>query len=178
MATDIRTNERVVNGVSSRGRQVLALVPGLEPGDIPVIYERLRALYSLTPTTTAPPGASEGGVTDWILCGIEEELRSRGLLDRRARLGDSPHYVKRKAASGRVMASLERACGGKLSARERAALGRVVGECLASYVERLGLTVCGRTMLQHAPDAEVAVDASFPGYAASGMLRLCLTSRD
>lgn len=176
MVADIKTGSVAVNGaLSPRARQILSLLPELMPGELHAVQTRTTAILGMAGAATpASPAGGEGEVTDWLLCGIEAELRSRGGLARGARLAASPYHAKYKVATRGALASLERACGGGLVARERAALGRVAAECLAVYIEAMRQPVCARTMLQRAGEVAAAVDASFPDYTARGMLRLCL----
>lgn len=113
---------------------------------------------------------------DWLLPGLEHELRRRGLLARPhitvewvAHL--SPDYV---TESELVRKMLKSKLQKTMTHAELLNLGRTAAKALANYVEneRLvpGRTLGPRTLFQHVKDIPVALNRSFPGYVAGGML--------
>lgn len=167
---DVNTDVRLVSRAT---RDACAAVPRMSDAE----FRRLEACVAarrgvgrLVNQSTAP-GA--GGV-DWILVGIEEELRARGLLGRRARLPVDVVCPKYRRLVAPATTTLREALGPAAREAEVAALGRLVGECLAYYLERRNIPVCARAMLLHSVDAVAAVDAAFPGYVGSGQIGLLI----
>lgn len=113
---------------------------------------------------------------DWLLVGIEEELRRRG--------AHGPPLRKMRAYRGYEERSrpgwdaLVTALGPCPDGADVVALGRLAAGCLAEHVAAMDggrRPVNGRSMLSCAGEVASAVDAAFPGYAASGMLRMALS---
>ena len=169
--TDVNTRARTI---SSSARAAYALIHRLSPGELRDLQLKASALLSDAPADARGGGQaqitrSDSGI-DWLLCGIEAELRARGVLFNGSRLRADLICPKYAALSRPAMATLRAGLGRHPRASDLAALGRLAAECLADYLTSMRVPVTPRTMLQHAGDAAAAVDAAFPGYLASGML--------
>lgn len=110
---------------------------------------------------------------DWLLRGIEDELRRRGIIGRGALPAEriAPGWKKTSAAA---RADLEHALGDPADPRRLAALGALAARTLADYLAGGGVPVTPRTMLVNAGKVLTALDAQFPGYAEAGLLGCCL----
>lgn len=154
--------------------RVCDALPQLTEAELEQVRLRLNHL-SKGGTQSSPKRANSSTDDDWLLAGIETELRRRGLLGR-GHL-PAPKIVNGWAeTSATVRANVVRFMGGgDVDRRECAALGTLLGRVLADYVtHHRRLTVSPRTLLQAAPAALTALDAAFPGYAEAGLLRCCL----
>ncbi len=121
------------------------------------------------------PQPTLGGEPDWLLRGIEDELRRRGLLGS-GHLPAVRIYAKWPTLSEDVRADLQErlGIGGRKRRAPWAALGRLAARSLADYLTGGGIRVSPRTMLQNADKVFVAIDDQFPGYMEAGVLRCCL----
>lgn len=167
---DVNTHARII---SSSAREAFALIYRMSPGELRDLRARTSALLS-DDAPAAEQSSRPDHDVDWLLCGIEAELRARGMLTSGFRLRADVICPKYAALSRPAAATLRDAVGKNPRARVLAALGRMTAECLAAHLEAMRVPVTPRTMLQHAGDAAAAVDAAFPGYLASGMLRMCI----
>lgn len=143
---------------------VLKLIPQLNPKELIAVRDRVHFLVADT---------SAGKLTDdWLTDGICNELVRRGLL----RKGMDWRRVAPKNYRRDVAGALEflfAALRRPLTTPEKYALGRVVALALADYLANtpgFGL----RVMLQGVRKVPEALDRSFPGYVASGMLYMLI----
>lgn len=119
---------------------------------------------------TTPPAIKEGSIDDWLLPGISAELRRRGLshpsLTREDINRIAPNYW---ADSLRVRADLRTRLSAKLKHGELIGLGHIVVRALADY--RSPVTPIGvKFLLTNIGKIPEAIEQSFPGYLACGML--------
>lgn len=170
--SDVNTSPRTI---SSSAREASELIHRMSPAEQRDLRMKLSALLSDAPNQSS--SSPEHDDVDWLLCGIEAELRARGLIDKKSRLRADIICPKYSMLSRPAMSTLRTALRSNSRASALAALGRLTAECLADHLERMRVPVTPRTMLQHAGDAAAAVDAAFPGYIASGMLEKCLRAR-
>ena len=161
--------------ISSSAREASNLIHRMSPREQRDLRAKLSMLLSDAPAVnnqSSDVQPSDG--VDWLLCGIEEVLRARGILSRKSRLQPKIIYPKYGAPSRPAMTTRVAALGGRPRAADLAALGKLAAECLADHIESMRVLVTPRTMLQHAGEAAAAVSAAFPGYLASGMLGMCM----
>lgn len=113
---------------------------------------------------------------DWLLRGIEDELRRRGVTGRRPLVVDRilPSSWPWAEVSAAARSDLTAALGAPPDPRQLAALGQLAARCLATLLESRDIPVGPRTMLRSADRTMEAVDAQFPGYAARGLLHCAL----
>ncbi len=113
---------------------------------------------------------------DWLLPGLEYELRRRGLL---ALPHITTEWVNGLSSSYTsdadvVRRMLKSNLKGMPTQAELLNLGRTAAKALAEYVsaERLapGRSFGPRVFFQHVRDIPIALNRSFPGYVASGLL--------
>lgn len=166
---------------SPQARKVYNALAELSPAELGEVRSRCAAMLTLRGVTSSAPAITitdPHSEVDWLLCGIEEELRRRGVLGKTARLPAEAIYPRYRALATPARETLQHLLRQRARPAELAALGRLAGECLAEYVEQMHLPVTPRTMLQHAGEAAAALDACFPGYAAGGMVGLYLNNKN
>lgn len=152
---------------------ILREIPRLQPNQLVEIRKKIGATLALCGVKTGEPAVEEPEkvIDDYLLEGIYQELRRRGLLARGglpSRL--IPPDFRVNSASARFCLQEQL---GELSAPDRAALGQLAARALASYLERGKIPVGVSTMLKNVNKITSAIEASFPGYLASGLLKFC-----
>lgn len=149
---------------------VLQILPTLSVPELEEVKSKAQAglVLSTLPGVPAPAGRFEG---DWLLEGITHVLQSRGII----RSGHSLMMIdgKVKAALLEAQNGLLAAVGRPLKTVEKVALGRVTAEALADMISAYA-PLGPKIMLQHIPKATQALENSFPGYLASGMVGLLI----
>jgi hypothetical protein len=154
---------------SANLEQALKLLPQLSPEEQLEVKKRVDYLLKEIPTHPSRPA------DDWLTEGVCSELVRRGYLHK----GMDWHKVAPKGYSKTVEVVREfllKAVRRPLNTAQKYALGRLVARALADYLENVpgfGL----RVMLQNLDKATPALDASYPGYVASGMLGLLIKVR-
>lgn len=148
---------------------IVKLLPELKPNELVEVRKRLQALTSIT--APAPTKATD----DWLENCITEELIRRGVSFGTDWKGRMPKGYRQQAEAVREFLTKAVTVNAlpvrtqPLTSAEKYALGRVTARALADYLswqEHFGLKV----MLQQINKIPEALDASFPGYVASGML--------
>lgn len=150
------------------GPTLLAQLRALPPDEWATVQAKVTAFHKLgggpLPAVDTPPS------DDYLLMGIEYELRRRGLLGSREKLwGVSPKFHR---VSASVRATLEERAG-KIAPPQRIALGRLCARALADYLDNGPAPISGKLLLDNAHKTMTAVENSFPGYLATGLLRFC-----
>lgn len=146
---------------------VLQILPTLSVPELEEVKSKAQAGLALSPGVPATAAAS---TEDWLLEGITQVLRSRGIiLQGRTLLVDG----KVKAGLIDVQGALLKAVGRPLKTVEKTALGRVTAEAMADMISNYA-PLGPKIMLQHIPKATQALENSFPGYLASGMVGLLI----
>jgi len=157
--------------VGSSLQEVLRRLPQLSSAELDKVAGRLAALRGTGAVTKVEDN-------DWLLEGLTQELRRRGLWMR-----DYPvlkklipsNYV---AASPAVRDHLLLGWGKKpIRTIEKLALAALAGGVLADYLTKIKLPVTPRTVLVNVDKVPVALEESFPGYWASGLLSYCVRLR-
>lgn len=155
--------------------RICALLPELTPAELAAV--RLRAGF-LGGGSGAAPAQEDHFTDDWLLRGLEDELRRRGLLGRgRAPVVRLvPDWAKRSAKVRTdllgFLGFLGRSGGGVK--RSEAALGRLAARALADYLAAGRVPVSPKTLLTNVDKVLLAIDAAFPGYLEAGLLGCCL----
>lgn len=153
---------------------VLSAVRKLTPQERTTVMLAITAQDRL-PTT--PKKKGENASADWLLPGIEYELRRRGLFSGNftpAMITSlAPGYT---ADSAQVREDLKKRLtkSGPITYTELLGFGRLCAECLASYVKDHSgeaIPLGPKTMLRAVPDMLTALNHSFPGYLTAGILR-------
>lgn len=149
---------------------VLLALPQLNADELKVVRSRVGASSSLAGSSTVEATLGNGG--DYLLEGLCQELRRRGALGREKRLPARliPQGYAEKAADVRDYFAKHL---GTLSAGELSALGQLMGEALALYLEKRGVPIAPSTLLNNISKVPTAVDAAFPGYLEAGVLSSC-----
>jgi hypothetical protein len=150
--------------------RICAVLPVLTPAELEQVRARAGFLAG-TATTGSPRPADE---PDWLVRGIEDELRRRGLLGT-GKLPATKLVPAWAATSAAVRADLRRAVERTRPWRHPwAALGRAAARALASWLVAAHIPVTPRTMLLNADKTLLALDAAFPGYVEAGLLHCAL----
>ena len=152
-------------------RTVLKLIPQLKPNEQLEVKKRLDFLLGNTTlgTTTI--------TYDWLSEGIVSELHRRG-LQRKLLVGYWRKWAPKGYAAGvlAVREQLRAAVRRPLTTGEQYALGRLAARALADYLQ--GVPGFGlKVMLQNISKVPEALDNSYPGYLADGMLGMLLSRR-
>lgn len=156
---------------SAELNRVLSLVRKLTPTERRQVMFAIRAQDGSISAAELPRHTE-----DWLLPGIESELKRQGLLtgalsqDYLTRWG--PNYVKDSQA---VRDVLRKKLRKHPNHAELLALGRVCAKALISYVrENQNGHLGPRSVLQTVSETAAALDASFPGYLQTGTLHTIL----
>lgn len=155
--------------MTGRFEELCAALPELSEEQLRAV--RLRVDFLLgAPATPAPVS---GGWDDWLLRGLEHELRRRGILGR-GRLPVARLAPKWPQTSAQLRADLTGAYGPGFGPRAEAALGKLVAVALVDWMTAVRVPVGPATVLRNVGNVWVALDEAFPGYVGAGMLRSCL----
>lgn len=150
---------------------VLKHLPNLTPKELSQVKARVGFLLG---------DADKGNQTqrlanDWLLEGLTCELRRRGLWLKNYPLPQlmfsSDYGVKATAVRTHLT---EGAGSDKLTTVQLIALGALGVSALMDYLAKIRVPVGPKTVLNNLDKIPVALEESFPGYWASGMLRCCI----
>ncbi len=152
--------------------------------------QRIQDLRLLLDTYYAPEAATNHDASDWLLSGIQDEMRRRGL-------GCPPLTAKfvskdvfaQAAAVKEILTKSARRSGSSLSTTQWLALGKVCAEALATLIlswkvedettqEWKPVPFSVRVMLNNIAKVPEALEADFPGYLEAGLLHLLVRVRD
>lgn len=158
--------------VSPALNSVLLALPGLSLEELQIVRTRAGASASLSRPGRRTEERQERPSDDYILEGIHQELRKRGLLRGGKRLPPQVIPSTYPEASAGVRAHFEEYLG-RLPAQEYAALGQLMAEALARWLIKRGKPVAAWSFLAHVPQIPPAVDDAFPDYLESGLLASC-----
>lgn len=149
-------------------KSILLLLPTLEVEEIRQIKDRVDAILALSPTDSVVEGE------DWLGQGICIELRRRGLVrgDAQIRAPDKAFIRDQKEMSEFLVERI----GRPLKSVEKAVLGQVAARALADYIGH-SAPLSMRTMMQNVSKVPQALEDSFPGYLASGMVEKMIRER-
>jgi hypothetical protein len=147
---------------------VRKLVPLLSQEELADVKQRIDAL--LQNTTGKLP------YDDWLSNGIMTELQRRGLCRLKtlnAKIVPIPKNYRADCAMARdiIIAGTPE----KLSDRDKLLLGAIVARSLADNLDnKYGGPLGLKKMLQNVSEAPGAIEESFPGYLAGGMIGMVL----
>lgn len=156
--------------------RVVEALPRLSPEERERVASRLAALRALSgaPVPTAPAGeqaAPESAVDEVLAAVCAVVLRASG---ERA----SVHALRRdrqtRALAAKVGPLQEYLAACARTRVERRALLELGTRLLYDQLREGGYPASARTLVAHAHRIPAVVDASFPGYAAAGMLGMIL----
>lgn len=146
--------------------EILKLLPELSKVELSTVRNHCSGLISIG---KEKPSISEIR-QDWLLEGILQELRSRGLGE----TIPSEFFIRNKSSFGNYAERSEKirklvgnAIGN--SSVDLLALGRVLGRLLAQRVNSFA-PISLETLLRNVGMIPEAIDAAYPGYLAAGML--------
>jgi hypothetical protein len=152
-------------------QQAMGLIPKLtadERRELKVVIGQFRGEHSAA-SRGKPEKRVDGAAGDWLLAGIVWELARRGLgrsrIDATLVRRLAPAYEE---AATEIRERLTKQLD-KPRQEELVSLGRVVARAIADH--RSPQTPLGlKFMLNNTRNALEAIDSSFPGYLAAGML--------
>lgn len=104
--------------------------------------------------------------------GLNNELRRRGALTARGSVPSALLTDKYHSHSAELREDLEVRFNPPLHPSEKIALGNLLAEALAALLQRDGVPVKPQPMINSTPRMMEALEDAFPGYLASGLLRL------
>lgn len=113
---------------------------------------------------------------DWLLPGINQALMSRGLLTKMSETFGrrGPIFVKYQKIGKDVRDELERILrtqlGRKIRSSEYIIYGLTVGNAMIDWCEKRNMSPARGVILVNVTHCIEALEESFPGYIASGML--------
>jgi hypothetical protein len=152
-------------------KEVLKLLPKLNASELEIVRVRVAFLAG----TASTPNKEN----DWLLEGVTEELRRRGLWMRRyavpAKLLPSGYQEKSRVVREHLLKGLG---SRKLRPVDGLLLGRTAASVLADYLIHAKVPISPKTVLNNLDKIPVALEAAFPGYWASGMLGFCFQARE
>lgn len=155
-------------------QHILAKLPALSRTELKEVRLRASALLSMSTDTSEAED-------DWLLYGVGHELISRGMgklppTSVLVTLNDYKTYDKQAETLKAFLLHAVEGTGAALHRNERRALGCICARSLAGYITSFS-EVSLATMLRYSAKMPQAVDRSFPGYLASGMMRFLLVDR-
>jgi hypothetical protein len=149
--------------------KVISLLPQLSPEEANKVMLSLKGLASVTPKRKE----ESTPVDDWLLNGILDELRRRGLLSgqisrKRIECLCSDFNGKLDRAKALLLTGVP-----KLSTPQYLALGRIAGGALANYLTPIA-PLGPKLMLNNVDKVVEAFEASYPGYRECGLITVML----
>lgn len=144
--------------------EILQTLPNLKQSELQVLRARVDFLLSLKSDDSA----------DWLIIGILEELKRRGL-------SAGPDWRQHAPAGWtknveEVRNSLLSKLKKPLSTAEQYVLGRLAAKALADYLNPV-VALSLKIMLQNIRNIPTALDASYPGYLEAGTLEFMLRGK-
>ena len=153
--------------------------------------QRIHDLRLLLDTYyVAPEATTNDDTSDWLLSGIQDEMRRRGLGCPPL----TPKFVNKDAlaqaaAVKEILTKSARRGGGSLSTTQWLALGKVCAKALATLISNWKVQdettqawkpvpFSVRMMLTNIAKVPEALEAGFPGYLESGLLHFLVRVRD
>lgn len=148
------------------------LLPRLSHQELTDLRLRLDAFLKIEKGATS--AADFNPAEDWLLSGIETELRRRALWSN----GPLPTKLLPRSWAGRSNAVRELLLWKikrqvPLRAAEKLALGQVAARALAEYLSRGSVPLGPRVMVERIESVPAAIESAFPGYLKAGLLPFC-----
>lgn len=151
-------------------QEVIRRLPHLSKSELGEVRKRLQVLG----VVDKAPGVDKD---DWLLTGISEELRKRGVWAKGLTVPTeiSKNYAtKAKAVREHLLAGF---AVPPARMAELMALGALAGQVLAQWLVRHKVPVRAKTMLDNVEKLPAALEDAFPNYWASRALGICLEKR-
>ena len=155
--------------------QICELLFKLSQDELDQLRKRIRFLLDNKPEIVVSDDTPYIGLVgyDWLLMGIESELKRVGLFNQRGRLPVARLNPEWEEVSAEMRVELSRHLP-HLERHNWVAFGVLCAGVLIHYLEAGGIPVGPKTMLNNVDKILLALEAQFPGYLRSGMLRHCL----
>ena len=150
--------------------QILSSLPSLSRHQLEEI--RRRSVFLLQHKSSSVPVEDE----DWLLLGILTELQQRGLDNRSSfKIKRTSSYAGFSTQSERIRSLIATAVPNMSSVQQRA-MGEVAADALCRYLLswRDPPQLSRSTLLRYVGRVPEALDWSYPGYIASGLLGLTI----
>ena len=146
---------------------ILKNLPSLTPEELEKVRQRISVLLGLAPEPF--------NTQDWLLTGVTEELRRRGLWMKSypipSRLLPNKYTAKSKVLQEFLLEGLG---NNKPQRTECLAIAIIATRCLTDWLERSKVPISPRTVLFNLDKIPTALEYSFPGYWAQGLLGVVL----
>lgn len=150
-------------------QELLRRLPELSKADLEKVRHRVQVLAG---SAGASPALKED---DWLLQGMGNELRRRGLIAGKIWAGLLPKNWDEKSSSVREF--LLKGVGSKrLNHTEKLALAQMATSRLIAHFEPWADRITPNLIINNIQRVPQALEESFPGYWASRMLGVCLGS--
>lgn len=157
---------------SENYRSAIKLLPTLTQQELTQLRLRLDVFLKLDNRTAA--NKEFRAQEDWLLHGIEAELRRRALWGHGplpSRLLPEGWSQRSEAVRGLLLEKMRRKFD--LRAAEKSAIGQVAARALAEYIARGGVPLGVRILLARVEQVPAAIESAFPGYLSAGLLPFC-----
>ena len=154
-------------------QQLVSSLPTMSKSQLTKLRQHVAFLLQHSPIDPVQPVEDE----DWLLRGILTELDRRGLnVGKDFKIRRDSSYASFRAQSESVRAHLLRMVP-NLTAVQRRALGEVCGRELALYLAswQSAPEINRHTMLTYVSRVPEALERSFPGYMAAGLLKMVIS---
>lgn len=161
------------------------LIPQLSPSEKQQLIALLKAATSIHGGAKIDSDKVVEATDDYLTDSIKRYLLKKGLVTRstanmvmRRTIERLPNYPQDNATIRQWLADHL----GKLTAVEEMKIGAVTAEALDIYLKHIKFYqehgVGAHELLSNIHRVPSAIETSFPGYAASGLLKLILTARE
>jgi predicted secreted protein len=155
----------------SRFPEVVAALPHLSRVELDQLALRLQALRG--GSKLAKIVNKNQSPDDWLLHGVELELRRMGISNKYLVRGWKTFAASYGERAEAIREKLEQHMGEGMTQAEKIALGRMAARALADYLRPIA-TISPKLMLSNIDKVLVALDQSYPDYLRTGMLRFLL----
>lgn len=150
---------------------ILKHLPNLKAKELAQVKDRINFLLGISGEIPKPIYVGN----DWLLEGLTVELRRRGLWLKSyplpAPLLPQDYPAKGEAVRQHLIKGIGQA---KLVNGDTRALGVLGASVLMAYLTKIKVPVGPKTVLNNLDKIPLALEESFPGYWAGGMLKSCL----
>ena len=148
-------------------QDLLRHLPELSKADLEKIRQRIQLL-----TGGDGSKARTDLSDDWLLTGVSNELRRRGLLAGKVWSGMLPKSWEEKAAP--VREYLLEGFNTRLNRTQRVAIAQLAAEKLIAHLEPWADRITPKLVLSTIDRVPAALEDSFPGYWAARSMHFCL----
>ena len=156
-------------------KQACTLLPKLTKEEREQLRQRIQFLNNSSPTPPVEPTNQISN--DWLLTGIEEELRRRGVLGKNTHIAITRLNSNWPTISREAREAISNAIGKTPTRVAYNAVGVLAARSLALYLANAKVPVSPKTMVNNIDKVLIALDQQFPGYVEAGLLYCCIDQR-